>query len=76
MKYLVILFLLDLIEHKIDKNKIVLISIISHMFKSDLLDKAIVTEKRSKIYIYKEERVTFINLVYLFLVKKDFLLKA
>jgi len=51
MKYLVMLLLGDLIENKIDKNKTVLISIINHIFKSELLDKAVVTEKISKEYM-------------------------
>jgi len=51
IKYLVMLLLGDLIENKIDKNKIVLISIINHIFRSELLDKAVVTEKISKEYM-------------------------
>jgi len=51
IKYLVMLLLGDLMENKIDKNKIVLISIINHIFRSELLDKAVVTEKISKEYM-------------------------
>jgi len=42
-----ILFLPAEDEHKMDRNKIVLISIINHMFKSEVLDNAVEIENNS-----------------------------
>jgi len=46
-KYFMILFLPAEDEHKMDRNKIVLISIINHMFKSEVLDNAVEIENNS-----------------------------
>ena len=50
IKYFIILFLPAKEEHRIDRNKIVLISIINHIFKSDVLDRAVEIENNSSKY--------------------------